>query len=128
MSGPTGYQSDYGDAGETLPLASAGSRISARIIDTILQLAPIAAWFGWFLATFDIDIFSSSSGPNWSAIITLVLGLIWFVGYEFVQIAVWGQTLGKRVTSIKVVRSVDGGGPVGGRPSAAGRFFMGLSS
>lgn len=117
LGDPAGDQLDDGDD-ETVHLATPGFRIGARIVDTILQLGPLVAWVVWALATF--DLFSSGSpGP---ARITLGLALIWFVGYEFVQVAAWGQTIGKRMTGIKVVRSVDGGGPGWGK--ALGRWAV----
>ncbi|WP_419554061.1 RDD family protein [Candidatus Poriferisodalis sp.] len=107
--------------GETVELARPGTRFGARILDVIIVgifffiLAAVA--FGGLAPSGD-DSGVYSGGV---AVMSLV-GLAILLAYEVVQIAVWGQTPGKRMTGIKVINAAHGGVPGWGK--AVGRWLI----
>lgn len=93
-------------------IAGIGSRFVANIIDTIIQSAIISAisasliWGG--LVTFSFNV----SAAPWVLAIALVVAFAIFVGYYmFFEITWNGQTPGKRLVQIRVVK--EGGYPIG---------------
>ncbi len=108
--------------GEVVELAPPSRRFGARILDGILQaiilIAPIAVYVGSVIG-FDAEYDESQiASIEWPRFVGIGLLLLWFVtaiGYEVVQIAIWGQTLGKRMTGIKVINALDGDVPGWGR-------------
>ncbi|RAY15337.1 RDD family protein [Actinomadura craniellae] len=104
---------------EELPLAPLLRRAGARAMDTIL-----VAVFGFALVlpiafgAMGLDAPGSKTSTeggvwNWPIIITLfiVLSVLPFI-YEAVQLAMWGQTLGKRVLHLRVVQVNPPGDPL----------------
>ena len=86
--------------------ADLGKRLVARLIDAGIVLAP-----GLCLVGVAAALESSSGEPNAGF---SVLGIAWYLGaflYEFVMLGLSGQTVGKRVMKLKVVR-VTGATPV----------------
>jgi uncharacterized RDD family membrane protein YckC len=91
-------------AAERGQLASIGQRTGARLLDVLIVGLPL---FIVVLATTDFSDRDAISTPGWVQVgATLVSAL-----YEVVLIHAWGQTIGKRVLGIKVVRSTDGALP-----------------
>lgn len=80
-------------------VAEPSQRLVARIVDTLIVGVP--------LATAATGMFSPQA-----AMAPVVFAAVFFV-YEAVQLALWGQTVGKRLTGIKVVSAA------GGRPRAS---------
>lgn len=84
-------------------LAGMGSRLAARILDAIIagvvSLVVLFLVFGGLLA--------ANSGEVGFLSAVLVIMLIWLL-YEPVLIAVWGQTLGKKMVGVKVIRADNG--------------------
>ena len=106
------------DTGETAVLASAGSRLGARLIDTVLMT--VAA-----LALLALGLFGTVLGDAvaiWS-LLTAMLGIAVVVGlYEIALTAIWGQTLGKRIVGIRVANADHGWHP--GWAKSLGRWAV----
>ena len=112
-------------SGGTVELASAGARLGARVLDSIIMIVGyvillvigIGAAVG---ASWDSE---EASALSVGAIVATVL-LIAIVGilYEVTMIALKGQTLGKMATSIKVVRADNGQVPGWGK--SIGRWII----
>lgn len=116
--GAYGDQGGYGDGGAygeqeppaELLLAPIARRAAARLIDAgLLGVAGFALILPFMIAAVGLNEPGShfkSGGGIWSgtAIIgwILVVGVLPF-GYEAVQLALWGQTLGKRVLRLRVL-------------------------
>ena len=93
-----------------LPIAGVGTRVLAGFIDYLLVLALTIAW----IAASIWAVVGLSLGPSW-ALVLIFLGYFviqygYFAGSE---IAMRGQTLGKRLVGLRVVTRL------GGRPGAA---------
>ena len=97
--------------GESVELARPLARLGARNIDGIIQFLPLSVYLIWAVATADFFFGGGDEAPE----LLGILGAIWLLGYEFVQIAVWGQTIGKRIVRIKVIRADQGGVPGWGK-------------
>lgn len=100
-----------GDLG-TVRLAGPGTRLAARILDIGV------VYTLWFITRdvvgiYVIDSIVSSVGGK----LLVALAVLWltFVGYEVVQSALWGQTVGKRIVDIRVVNESTGRPPGWGR-------------
>lgn len=114
--------------GQQLELASAGSRLGARILDivimvvviVVLGLLGVAALLTPSSGDTVIDDEATISLAVFFSFVALaaVVGLL----YEVVMIAVRGQTLGKMMTSIKVVRADNGLEPGWGK--SIGRWII----
>jgi len=107
---PSGSYDSYGAQGpagphpaEELPLAAFGPRAKARLIDFGLVFA------GGFAVIFPIALGAigvPKDGEAWS---TPILWTTFFVAavlpflYEAIQLALWGQTIGKRQIGLRVV-------------------------
>ena len=72
--------------GENVELASPGSRLGATLIDTAILIVPIVVL----------------------SLLTVVGGLLLGAAYDIVFIAIKGQTPGKMMTGVKVVRADNG--------------------
>jgi len=98
--------------GDVVELASPGARLGARILDVIVIVVVM-------FAVIALGLVSASGGSDGmaaagffaSALAAVIIGLL----YEVVQIALWGQTIGKRATNVKVVNAVHGGTPGWGK-------------
>ncbi|MCY3948714.1 MAG: RDD family protein [Acidimicrobiaceae bacterium] len=100
-----------GDLG-TVRLAGPGIRSAARILD-------VGVVYTLWLITRDVvstyvvgSRVESVAGRLFVALAVLTLV---FVGYEIVQTALWGQTVGKRIVDIRVVNESTGRPPGWGR-------------
>ena len=106
-------------SGETVELARIGARFGARVLDAI-----IVAVVG--IVLFIVLAAMSSSGDSADisgfGVTSILVGLVIGIGYEVVQIALWGQTLGKRMIGIKVIHAAHGGLPGWGK--AFGRWAI----
>ncbi|WP_199493588.1 RDD family protein, partial [Marinitenerispora sediminis] len=96
-------------------IADPGMRFAARLIDVLL------AGFCTFVVGISAVLVSvvvagggepDEAGPVFPVLLVGGLALVAFL-YEWVQVARWGQTIGKRVLGLRVVRA-DGGGRVSG--------------
>lgn len=117
----------------TAKIATLGSRALARIVDSVIYAVFWIILFVIMLAIGAASNAGDSAGLGFGGIM-----LIWFFGfvatvlYEFVMIAVKGQTIGKMVTGVKVVDQRNGQNPGWGAsfmriliPQIA-NFFCGL--
>ena len=104
-------------SGETVELAGAGARLGARVLDVVILFA---AYFVVGLLFIGGAVVSGDGAGITSVFGTTVLILMIGFGYEVVQTAVWGQTLGKRVTGVRVINASHGGLPGWGK--AVGRW------
>jgi uncharacterized RDD family membrane protein YckC len=110
------------------PLAGIGSRFLALLIDTLIQigigivLAVIGLILGFGLR--DIDVNQFSTAPVWIVAGFIFAAFLLGYGYHIAFEAIWnGQTPGKRLTHIRVIR--DSGLPI--TPiSAVGRNLLRL--
>ncbi len=105
--------------GETVELARIGARFGARVLDTIILAAVLIAFllfYGSMSSASDASVFSAFG------VASLIVSIIFGVGYEVVQIALWGQTLGKRMVGISVIHATHGGLPGWGK--AFGRYAI----
>jgi uncharacterized RDD family membrane protein YckC len=94
---------------DVAPAAEPAQRLVARIVDTLLVALPVV-------------LVTRATLPRVTAEIVASAGLaILLVVYDSVQHARWGQTLGKRLTGIRVVSAPVEGAGEGGlpRPSQA---------
>ncbi len=101
------------ESGETVELARPIRRLGARILDTIVI---VVVGLVLFIVSGGVD----DSGT--STVASVLLGLVIGIGYEVFQVAVWGQTIGKRMTGIKVINAAHGGIPGWGK--ATGRWAI----
>ena len=102
---------DVGDLG-TVQLAGPGTRLAARVLDggVVYTL--------WLITRDVVGLYVA--GPRVSSVagrffVALVVLSLVFVGYEVVQSALWGQTVGKRIVDIRVVNESTGRPPGWGR-------------
>ncbi|GAA0223565.1 hypothetical protein GCM10009527_019850 [Actinomadura nitritigenes] len=80
-----------GAAGEESALAEPGQRLLARIVDTLVVGLPVIMVVKEFVSGHELDVVAPPA----------VAGCMLL--YEAVQLALWGQTLGKRFAGIQVV-------------------------
>ncbi|WP_423920188.1 RDD family protein [Candidatus Poriferisodalis sp.] len=101
---------DVHDIG-TVRLASPGTRLVARILDggVVCTL--------WFIARDAVGMYvvDSRTSAAGRLFVGLAILLFFLVGYEVMQTALWGRTLGKRIVDIRVVNLSTGGHPGWGR-------------
>jgi len=112
-------------------LASFGSRVAARVLDTALKAAAaivaavvvVLSLWEWLTESFSIW---GDSGPLPASAVGGLMAagaiLLAIPVYEVAMVAVRGQTIGKRVAAIKVVRLDSDSPPGWGR--AIGRWFL----
>ena len=92
-------------AAETDLLASIGARIGARLLDGLIIGLPLTILV--FAASDVSEDSKTISTPVWVQLVAAVVSAL----YEVVLIRTRGQTVGKRVLGIKVVRVTDGALP-----------------
>ena len=92
-------------AAEAGLLASIGQRIGARLLDGLIIGLPLTVLV--FAASDISEDTKTVSTPLWVQLVAAAVSAL----YEIVLIHVWGQTVGKRVLGIKVVRVTDGALP-----------------
>jgi uncharacterized RDD family membrane protein YckC len=101
-----------GPAGPESILAEPGQRLLARIVDTLIVGLPVLLVIREFLPSAHVEIVAPPA----------VAGLLLI--YEWVQLTLWGRTLGKRFAGIQVVRQtvsvVDGETTLGTDPRPPG--------
>lgn len=88
--GDTGQPME-GAAGEESALAEPGQRLLARIVDTLVVGLPVIMVVKEFVSGHELDVVAPPA----------VAGCMLL--YEAVQLALWGQTIGKRFAGIQVV-------------------------
>lgn len=101
---------DEHGAGAELVLAPIARRAGARLIDAgLLGVVGFALILPFMIAAVGLDepgTHVKETGGVWSGVSVfgwiLVLGIVPFA-YEAVQLALWGQTLGKRVLGLRVL-------------------------
>jgi uncharacterized RDD family membrane protein YckC len=113
MSASTGKRSSRPASAEPVTgvvLAEPGQRLVARLIDTLIVGAPVALVVRALLpeSTYGVR-------PAETAIAVGVAAL--YLLYDTVQHALWGRTIGKRLTGIRVVPAV----PLGAENDQGGR-------
>ena len=94
--------------GSEVMLASSGERLGARVID--FGIAAGFLWIGLWLsfASWDIDNTDEPLGKSLLFPLFPALQLVLLVIYRMLATALWGQTLGKRALSIRVVDRTTG--------------------
>lgn len=80
-------------------LAEPAQRLVARLVDTLIVGVPIA--------TAATELFPRERAQ--AVVAPIAFAAVYF-GYEAVQLALWGRTVGKRLTGLRVV-TADGGRP-----------------
>jgi uncharacterized RDD family membrane protein YckC len=81
------------DAWDAAPAAEPAQRLVARLVDTLVVALPVV-------------VVTRATLPRVTAEIVASIGVaVLLVVYDSVQHALWGQTLGKRLTGIRVVPS-----------------------
>lgn len=91
--------------GSEVTLASSGERFIARTLDLGISVGFlwIGLWWSW-----DIDNTDGTFGGGPLFPLLPILQLVLVVIYRILATALWGQTLGKRVLSIRVVDRTTG--------------------
>ena len=105
------------DDGSQRQLARLGTRLGARVIDTIL--VSVGAWL---LGRIGGGIIILDILPDVGVFGLIIVILVIILGYEVTMIALKGQTVGKMMVGIKVVRAADGHIPGWGK--SFGRFLV----
>lgn len=109
-SGMTGWAMT--GTGQQLELAGAGARLGARIIDiVIMTVVMIVLFIVGVVALFGATSDSATDDEEtigYAISLFIVLAVLVGLLYEVVMIAIRGQTLGKMMTSVKVVRADNG--------------------
>ena len=113
--------------GEQRELASLGGRLGARILDVILIGVGMGVLFAIGLGGLVLAALSGEDAAAVLAFVALVFGLALLfllvtLLYEVTMIAVRGQTVGKMITGVRVVRADDGGLPGWGK--SIGRWLV----
>ncbi|MEW2355898.1 RDD family protein [Spirillospora sp. NPDC029432] len=112
--GPPQYGAPYGipPAPPEVPgLGSPGRRLVARLIDMAISVTAAVTGAAVLAAT-TADADGEIPPPAIVGMFVIILGGIW--GYEAVQLAVWGRTLGKRVMKLRVAPKSDIDAPLSG--------------
>jgi uncharacterized RDD family membrane protein YckC len=109
-----------GSSDGQLPLASRGARLGARILDGLVESAPIVLF-----SIIAGVLGAGQRGAEQSGTVGLLIGVgfLAYIGlfiYQIVRLVNTGQTLGKKWLGVKVVRM--DGGPV----SFGSHFLRGL--
>lgn len=112
------YGGGPGFAGPPAPLAPWGARVGAALLDALIVGVPLGILFVIILATtvtsstYDPDSEQYTGGGISGAGLAL-LGLIYLVGfgfglYQLYRQGTTGQTIGKKIVGIRVIREADG--------------------
>ncbi len=91
-------------SGEAVELADLRQRSRARLVDMIFFVVPVLV----FPIVILIALPLNRDALFYTTLLTIC---VVFVGYEGVQVAVWGQTVGRRIAGIKVISAANGGAP-----------------
>lgn len=102
------FKSSYG-GDEVQLLADPGTRLLARIVDVVLELALAVPWFILLLTMNWISVEEFKGGGF--AALKLVPAELPIAIYQWMLVARTGQTIGKKMMRIRIVRT--DGGPVG---------------
>ncbi|GAA2097616.1 RDD family protein [Actinomadura alba] len=113
---PQSPQSDERPSPAGPALADPGIRFAARLLDTLFTFGCTIV-----IGVLITGIFSAVNGGDLDQVgaefgipmLVMIIGTP-FV-YEWVQVAKWGGTAGKRITGLRVVRATDGGPVPAGR-------------
>ena len=118
LSAPGGRRTGWAELnnGETVQLAGPAARLGARVLDILILVASSIVLGLVFVGNAIVTGDSSGMSLIGATLLLLMIGF----GYEVIQIAVWGQTLGKRATGVRVVNAAHGGLPGWGK--AIGRW------
>ena len=113
--------------GEQRELAGLGSRLGARILDAILAAVGMGILFLIGLGGLVLSALSGDEAAVILAFIAVVFGLALLfllvtLLYEVTMIALSGQTVGKMLTGVRVLRADDGGIPGWGK--SIGRWLV----
>jgi uncharacterized RDD family membrane protein YckC len=115
-----GGQSDYPPPAADLPLAPILRRARARLIDFFLvAVFGFGLIFPIMVGAFDLGTPGTDAGEEGGGWTTGAIFGLFFVAavlpfvYEAVQLGISGQTIGKRVLGLRVVRTNPAGEPVG---------------
>ena len=113
--------------GEQRELAGLGSRLGARILDAILVGVGMGILFLIGLGGLILSALSGDEAAVILAFIAVVFGLALLfllvtLLYEVTMIALRGQTVGKMLTGVRVLRADDGGIPGWGK--SIGRWLV----
>jgi uncharacterized RDD family membrane protein YckC len=106
-------------------LAEPGQRLVARLIDTLIVGPPVALVARSLLP-------ESAYGIHPAETATAIGVAVLYLLYDTIQHALWGRTIGKRLTGIRVVPTVpygaesDGGGHGGGHGGRGARPAEGV--
>ncbi len=104
-------------------LAKPGSRLLARILDSVvLIVAVIIISVVFSIQLLPSDITNDSTANQADAFLLTIFLLIAGLAYEVSLTAVRGQTLGKQIMSVKVVSITDGSVPGWGK--STGRWVI----
>jgi uncharacterized RDD family membrane protein YckC len=141
-AGYTGYPAAVGHAAPPPPgpapgvvYAGFGPRLGAYAVDSVITGVPatavvFAAMWPQFRDAFDRASRGETAGttlvgpPAWVSLLFAALSALYFTG----QWALWGRTLGMRVTRCRVVRELDGRAPTFDQAVRRGVFFWGPSA
>lgn len=111
-------------SGQQVVLASAGARLGARLLDWLilglLQLGALFAMVATLVAVFNGD--TARDGWDVYTVVGALVVAALAAAYEVVFVAVKGQTPGKMIVKIRVVRAGSGGVPGAGK--SALRWFV----
>ena len=118
LPAPNGRRTGWAEltSGETVRLAGPLARLGARVLDIIILIVAYIVIGLVFVGSAVVSGDSSGVSLLGATVLILMIGL----GYEVIQTAVWGQTLGKRVTGVRVINAAHGGLPGWGK--AIGRW------
>lgn len=94
--------------GSEVTLASSGERLAARTLDFFISVGFLWIGLWWSLRSWDIDNTDELFGDAPLSPLLPILQLVLVVVYRILVTALWGQTLGKRVLSVRVVDSTTG--------------------
>ncbi|MCE9518347.1 MAG: RDD family protein [Verrucomicrobia bacterium] len=112
-----------------LQLASLGSRLLAVILDGVIGVAlMIPLFIGLFILSSNAE---SNGEPNFSPVVIGLIGLsvVLFIGlviYNLILLATRGQTIGKKLMSIRIVTHPEGANPGGVKTILLRAFVNGL--
>lgn len=101
---PSAHVEDMNDV-EDMELAGRGTRLGAVMVDSLIFMVPL------LFAIIPIMIFSKQGGPNAmgaGAIIAIAVGVLGFLAIfavDLVMLHRTGQTIGKRLLNVKIVRT-----------------------
>lgn len=88
-----------------MPLAGIGSRFIAQLVDALIWLVAILAWFFVILVVLPAMHVFSKRSEQWTIALVIFFGFLFQWGYFTLFEAFWnGRTPGKRVARIRVIQ------------------------